>query len=203
MRDDLSHDYATLGLTPSASPVEVRKAYKKLVRQWHPDRFARDPAGQAEATQRMRAINTAYETIRGSYIPRYESTTAADGRVRPRANPGTRLSREQIEELVNSIGREGPVDIVIGTLEWYGRSIRFVVTLLLAAWALARLRGVLLTSGVEGLWKNPDVPLFVLTVIAFAVWVFRDRPPTRSTAPPQTGPSDRTGYGSGGELRGS
>ena len=201
MKDDLSRAYATLGLTFPASPTEVRKAYKRLVRQWHPDRFARDPAGQAEASVRMRAINGAYELIRGSYMPRYESTTAADGRVRPQPTPGARLSREQIEELVNSIGREGPVDIVIGALEWYGRSIRLVVTALLGAWAVARVLAVVRRAGTAGLWANPDVPLFLLTVIVFAVWVFRDRPPARGTAPPQAGPPG--GYGSGGELRGS
>ena len=39
-------------MTPSASLREVKRAYKKLVKRWHPDRFARDP--QAQAGQRPR-----------------------------------------------------------------------------------------------------------------------------------------------------
>jgi hypothetical protein len=38
--------------------------YRKLVRQWHPDRFANDPQGAAEATHRLRLIIQAFETLR-------------------------------------------------------------------------------------------------------------------------------------------
>jgi preprotein translocase subunit Sec63 len=41
----------------------VKRHYKRLVRRWHPDRFASDPQGIAEATQRMHLINHAYESI--------------------------------------------------------------------------------------------------------------------------------------------
>jgi curved DNA-binding protein CbpA len=175
VKDDLRRAYATLGLTPAASPSQVRRAYRQLVKQWHPDRFARDPAGEAEATQRMRAINAAYDTIRGTYIATYDSTPAADGRVRPQATPGARLSREQIDEMVNSIGSEGPVDVVLGVLEWYGNRIRLGITLLLGAWAVARIVSTVRAYGLPGLARYPEVPLFLVAVVAFAAWALPDR----------------------------
>jgi hypothetical protein len=66
VRDDLRLAYATLGLPQGASLREIKARRKALVRQWHPDRFQNDPVGQAEATQRLRAINDAYQTVRAA-----------------------------------------------------------------------------------------------------------------------------------------
>lgn len=50
--------YTVLGLRPGASETEVKKAYKKLALQWHPDRNS-----SPEAEQRFKAISEAYTTI--------------------------------------------------------------------------------------------------------------------------------------------
>ena len=63
MPDELRSAYAVLGLQPGASLQEVRQQFKNLVRRWHPDRFANDPQGRAEANDRLRVINSAYSTI--------------------------------------------------------------------------------------------------------------------------------------------
>src|SRR4030095_13165944 len=60
---DLVRACAELGVTPSASAREAKRAYRKLVRRWHPDRFANDPQGQAEATLRLQRITEAYQAI--------------------------------------------------------------------------------------------------------------------------------------------
>lgn len=51
--------YAVLGVAPGASDEEIKKAYRKLVFQYHPDRNPNDK--QAEA--KIREINAAYEVI--------------------------------------------------------------------------------------------------------------------------------------------
>ena len=51
--------YATLGLSPSATAEEVRAAYYRLARAWHPDRHP----GDATASARMVALNQAYEVL--------------------------------------------------------------------------------------------------------------------------------------------
>ncbi|MHC5722521.1 MAG: J domain-containing protein, partial [Nostoc sp.] len=40
MRDrfDINYAYEILGLEPGASPAQVKRAYRKLVKIWHPDR---------------------------------------------------------------------------------------------------------------------------------------------------------------------
>jgi len=51
--------YRVLGVSRDASDDTIRKAYRKLVFQYHPDR---NP-GNAQAEPRIREINTAYEVI--------------------------------------------------------------------------------------------------------------------------------------------
>lgn len=57
-------DYAMLDLNPSASPADVRQAYRDLVQVWHPDRFAHNPRLQRKAEAKLQAIRAAYERLR-------------------------------------------------------------------------------------------------------------------------------------------
>jgi tetratricopeptide (TPR) repeat protein len=50
----------TLGVRPDASPEEVKAAYRRLARQWHPDRAA-DERGRIRSEAKLREINQAYE----------------------------------------------------------------------------------------------------------------------------------------------
>jgi hypothetical protein len=56
--------YKTLGLTPQATFDEVKRAYRTLVKRWHPDRYAAEAAYQAQALERFSAITSAYATLR-------------------------------------------------------------------------------------------------------------------------------------------
>lgn len=53
--------YGLLGVTRTASPQEVRKAYLKLARRYHPDRH--DGDHRATAEQQMQTINEAWNTL--------------------------------------------------------------------------------------------------------------------------------------------
>ncbi|MEP6485287.1 MAG: co-chaperone DjlA [Rudaea sp.] len=56
--------YAILGLTPSANEREIKRAYRKLISQHHPDKLGDVPdALKQRAEERAREINTAYEKI--------------------------------------------------------------------------------------------------------------------------------------------
>ena len=71
--------YTVLGLTPSASADEVKAAYRKLAKKYHPDL---NP-GSKEAEQKMKEINEAYDTIvSGKYDPNassYSSRASSSG----------------------------------------------------------------------------------------------------------------------------
>ena len=64
--NDLSHHYAVLGLKNDADMGEVKKAYRKLVSEYHPDKIV--SKGLPEdfikfAEEKFREINQAYEAI--------------------------------------------------------------------------------------------------------------------------------------------
>ena len=52
-----------LELETTATLQEAKRAYKDLVRVWHPDRFQNNPRLQRKAEQRLREINLAYKYL--------------------------------------------------------------------------------------------------------------------------------------------
>ncbi len=60
---DYSNCYATLGVTPDTDWVTLRARYKRLMGQWHPDRFSADAPGKAIAEERSKQITLAYKAL--------------------------------------------------------------------------------------------------------------------------------------------
>ena len=52
--------YQVLGVSPNASEDEIRQAYRRLAKQYHPDL---NP-GDKTAAQKMNEINAAYDAIK-------------------------------------------------------------------------------------------------------------------------------------------
>src|SRR5580765_3594644 len=124
--DPIARAYAIIGLPRGSSTRELKKQYKRLVRQWHPDRWHNDPVAQAEAAIRMRAINDAYATLEElAPGPPLRSRTAAPPAA-PSATPSAApaatayrpLTKEEMDAIVNAIGTENPfrgtMRVVIG-----------------------------------------------------------------------------------------
>jgi molecular chaperone DnaJ len=51
--------YQTLGVTKAADSGEIKRAYRKLCLQWHPDKHPNDPSAQ----DRFKDINAAYHIL--------------------------------------------------------------------------------------------------------------------------------------------
>ena len=54
--------YEVLGIQKGASEDEIKKAYKKLARKYHPDNYANNPLADL-AQEKMKQINEAYDAI--------------------------------------------------------------------------------------------------------------------------------------------
>ena len=66
-QDRLADAYAALGVTPDSSPAEIKRAYRRLISQNHPDKLASRGLPESMrpvAEERSREINAAYDLIK-------------------------------------------------------------------------------------------------------------------------------------------
>jgi hypothetical protein len=95
--------YAVLGVVPGATRGEVTAAYRRLAREWHPDRRA-----GADAVRRMADINGAYDLLRAQAW-----TAARPEAPRPAgAQPRTAVGAWLAPAIRRALGRE-----LLGVLE--------------------------------------------------------------------------------------
>ena len=59
----MTNPYKILGISPDATDIEVKNAYRALARKYHPDSFAGDEAATELANEKMQELNEAYEQI--------------------------------------------------------------------------------------------------------------------------------------------
>ena len=58
----MSDPYSVLGVSPSASDDEVKRAYRELARKYHPDNYQNNPLSDL-AEEKMKEVNEAYDEI--------------------------------------------------------------------------------------------------------------------------------------------
>ena len=83
--------YNVLGLSRGASQDEIRKAHRKLVREYHPDANR----GESSAEERFKEVQQAYEVLsnpekKRQYDQKLRATTSGESSSRPRAGTGGR-----------------------------------------------------------------------------------------------------------------
>lgn len=54
--------YEVLGVSENASDEEIKKAYRELVKKYHPDKYVNNPLADL-AAEKIKEINLAYDTI--------------------------------------------------------------------------------------------------------------------------------------------
>lgn len=58
----MTDPYKVLGVSPSATDEEIKDAYRKLTKKYHPDQYGDSPLSEL-AGEKMKEINEAYDTI--------------------------------------------------------------------------------------------------------------------------------------------
>ena len=61
-----AQDYRNLELEPGADFPTVKRAYRRLMRTYHPDRYASDPERQRVATEISAKLNASFNRIRAA-----------------------------------------------------------------------------------------------------------------------------------------
>lgn len=101
--------YEVLGLKPGASEAEIKRAYRELVKKYHPDRYRDNPlAGLAE--EKLREINEAYEYLMSEWQRRSGPSwtggrpagdATGEARARGRYSTGTAADYARVRQLID------------------------------------------------------------------------------------------------------
>ena len=61
---DIERCFEILELDRSASPDEIKQAYKDIVNVWHPDRFSNNNRLKQKAEEKLKEVNVAFDTLK-------------------------------------------------------------------------------------------------------------------------------------------
>lgn len=82
-----SNPYEVLGVKPGASQDEIKSQYRKLVKQYHPDRYKGHPLEEL-AKEKMQEINEAYARLTSTnQNQQYYGQTGPTGQQQQQQNP--------------------------------------------------------------------------------------------------------------------
>ncbi|MFA9397507.1 MAG: DnaJ domain-containing protein [Clostridiaceae bacterium] len=137
----MNNPYEILNVKQSASKEEIKKAYRDLAKQYHPDQYGNNPLKNL-AEEKMREINEAYDTLmkdnqsstnnntnNNSYNNSYETNSSGDyNYIRSDINSG-KYKDAQIK-LNNISNRNGEWNFLYGILSlrkgWYDEALTYL-----------------------------------------------------------------------------
>jgi len=122
----MNNPWKTLGVSEGASQEEIKQAYRKLAKKYHPDRYANSPM-KAEAEKKMQEINEAYDYLskQGSNTSSWNQSGSQQGyggyqRTQPGGDPQSFIYIRQMIQMGNYLMAENILDnMQIRPAEWY------------------------------------------------------------------------------------
>lgn len=112
----MSDPYKVLGVSSTASDDEIKKAYRALVKQYHPDNYADNPLADL-AAEKMKEINEAYSEIQK--LRAGGSSSGGSAYSQSNASGNTEYSR--VRQLINT-GRVSEAEILLNRIPISDRS---------------------------------------------------------------------------------
>lgn len=131
----MRNPYEVLGIKEGASKEEIKKAYKELVKKYHPDQYGNNPLRDL-AEEKLREINEAYDILMNnsanSYNSSYNNTNSNYGiysEIRMDLQNG---NLRAAEEKLNRVSvRDAEWNYLMGILflrkGWYDNAYNYIV----------------------------------------------------------------------------
>lgn len=149
----MTDPYKVLGVSPSASDEEVKDAYRKLARKYHPDNYVNNPLSDL-ATEKMKEINEAYDEVQrlrkggstagysgqqsyggygyGGYQQSYSSGSSQFADIRRLINSGRLADAEELLDGVAASQRNAEWNYLKGTVNyrkgWLDNAVSYLGT---------------------------------------------------------------------------
>ena len=99
----MSDPYKVLGVSPTATDEEIKKAYRALVKQYHPDNYTDNPLANL-AAEKMKEINEAYSEVQKmrSSGASYSSGSGSYGQQNQTSSSSGSPEFERIRQLIST-----------------------------------------------------------------------------------------------------
>jgi hypothetical protein len=117
-----------LGLSSMATPAEIKAAYRRLVKAWHPDRHADDERSRARAQESLKLIIEAYRCLRHG-VPPLDASRRPPRAAAGRASIFSVRVTPPLTGLGNRRGPQGAASSSRGTSRPVAARMAFIVAL--------------------------------------------------------------------------
>lgn len=118
----MNNPYEVLGIKEGASEDEIKKAYRDLVKKYHPDQYQDNPLSRL-AEEKLREINEAYDYLMKNSVPRRETTHNNNNNSRNWGSQNENEFFNQVKSHINTGNVKLAEDMLEGsgnrTAPWY------------------------------------------------------------------------------------
>lgn len=109
----IANPYSVLGVSPSASNEEIKKAYRELSRKYHPDSYANNPLSDL-AEEKFKEVQEAYDQIMKDRENGYSGVSGSGGDSGELNTVFNYLNAKRYREALDALDR-----VPLRTAKWY------------------------------------------------------------------------------------